>query len=199
MDYQHRSNTPEELRDRFNTPREVFYGLKKMFPFELDVAASSHNALCEKFIDKEQDSLNTDWNQFVSKGAFAWCNPPYSKIKPWVDKAGAEAHRNKICTVMLVPSDTSGEWYSLARYLGCAVWQIIGGYAEKGRWHSGRISFLRDDTKEAVKGNPKGSMLLIFDPYMRYRDRDITLGYIIRQGERHGTATDLQPQKQQLA
>ena len=145
LNTENKSNTPPNIRDLWQTPETLFNKLDKEFNFTCDVAASELNKLCERYIDEEADALKCLW-----WGAVNWCNPPYSDIGPWVDKA-AEQHKKGNTTVMLVPADTSVKWFKRA-YDSCnGVWFI-----------SGRLSFINADSQQPVNGNNKGSVLLIW-------------------------------------
>lgn len=160
------SNTPPEHRDSWRTPPELFAGINAEFRFSGDAAASADNALHHCYLTEKQDALKADWIKHFG-GGFVWCNPPYSSITPWVEKANQECI-NGIGTVMLVPSDTSVGWFNLARQACTEVRFITGG----------RLSFIRADTGKPVNGNNKGSMLIIWNPYRPaaghtgYVDRD---------------------------
>lgn len=78
-----RRGAVDKVDDR-RTPRSLFGPLNEEFGFTLDVAASRANALAEAFFDRESDGLTQPWSGVV------WCNPPYSDIRPWVEKARAE-------------------------------------------------------------------------------------------------------------
>ena len=81
----HPQQGPNEKVDDRETPPEVFAEFDRRFgPFTLDVAASAHNAKCADFYSIEDDGLEMDWPGVV------WCNPPYSDIRPWIEKAWAE-------------------------------------------------------------------------------------------------------------
>ncbi|NHX34189.1 phage N-6-adenine-methyltransferase, partial [Escherichia coli] len=80
------SNTAPEDKDCWQTPQWLFEALTLEFGFWLDAAANEQNALCPYFLTIEQNALQSDW---VSRGAI-WCNPPYSKIKPWIAKAAEQ-------------------------------------------------------------------------------------------------------------
>ena len=54
----------------------------------------------------ENDGLNLPWRDHT------YVNPPYSKPKPWVEKAISEMHKGKTIA-MLLPVDTSTEWYRM--------------------------------------------------------------------------------------
>lgn len=96
----------EKVDDRETTP-EVFAELDKRFgPFTLDVAASDHNAKCIHFYSIEDDGLACGWQSDT-----VWCNPPYSNIRPWVEKAWEEWHLRNFYEnqlrriVMLLPAN----------------------------------------------------------------------------------------------
>ncbi|HAB24645.1 MAG TPA: phage N-6-adenine-methyltransferase [Pantoea sp.] len=159
------SSTPVDIRDLWQTPPEIFAALNRDFRFVADVAASAQNHLLPTYFTEQNDALAQEWAGRLPIG-FAWCNPPYSDITPWVQKA-AEECRKGIGTVMLVPADTSVGWFSMARNSCTEVRFIIDG----------RLSFIRADTGKPVNGNNKGSMLLIWNPFTS--DFGIT-GYVSR-------------------
>lgn len=148
MNTEHKSNTPKEIRDLWMTPKFVFDYYDRRFGFYMDVAASKENSLCEHYYSVDHDSLSDD----CSWDGVCWCNPPYSKIMPWVKKAIDEMERGSV-TVMLIPADTSVKWFKLA-YENCTECHFI----------SGRLSFINEETKQPVNGNNKGSVVFIFDP-----------------------------------
>lgn len=145
MSTEHKSDTPKGIRDLWQTPKELFNSLNKEFNFTMDVAASHENTLVNgNYWTEKDDALSQNW-RFVN-----WCNPPYSDIGPWVNKAILE-HKQGCTTVMLVPSDTSVKWLKRA-YRSC----------NEVRFISGRISFINAETQKPVSGNNKGSVLFIW-------------------------------------
>lgn len=166
------SNTPAEQRDLWRTPPSLFAALDAEFCFQLDAAAAPHNALCRKFITQEQNTLETPWSDYLTIPGYAWMNPPYSNITPFVKKAAAESI-NQIGTVMLVPSDTSVGWFKEALQTASEVRLIT----------SGRLAFINPVTGKPVSGNNKGSMLIIWHPYPRTHcefttvDRDVLMEF----------------------
>lgn len=60
---------------------------------------------------------------------------------------------------MLIPADTSVGWFNSALETVDEVRLITGG----------RISFINAETKKPVSGNNKGSMFLIWRPYITPR------------------------------
>ena len=146
--------------DLWATPPEVFEALDKEFCFGFDVCAEEETAKCRRFWTVESDALSKDWaidtmesfqgERFPSGTLF--CNPPYSKITPWVEKA-IEAQLKGACTVMLVMCDPSVKWFSLAQQ-----------YASETRFvTNGRLAFLKNGVPQ--KGNNKGSVIFVFDPH----------------------------------
>lgn len=96
-----------EVDDRATTP-EVFAPLHKRFAFTIDVAASTHNAKLPRFYTPAEDGLAQSW-----AGERVWCNPPYSQIEPWVQKAWDEWGRGRAeLVVMLLPANrTEQRWW----------------------------------------------------------------------------------------
>lgn len=142
----YKSNTPESSRDLWQTPINLFNQLNKEFNFACDVAASRDNRLCKMYFDEAGNALDPMCDWFKSN----WCNPPYSKILPWVQKARIEHEKGK-SIVMLVPGDTSVKWFKEA-YESC----------NEVRFISGRLSFINAETQKPVSGNNKGSVLFIW-------------------------------------
>lgn len=143
---ENKSNTPKEIRDLWQTPKSLFEKLDREFDFGCDVAASDENTLCDSWFTEKDNAIDPDWVWGLSN----WCNPPYSDIGPWVDKA-AQQHDLGKTTVMLVPADTSVKWFKRA-YETCNDIRFI----------SGRLAFINADTQKPVSGNNKGSVLLIW-------------------------------------
>lgn len=166
------SNTPAEQRDLWRTPPALFAALDAEFCFQLDAAAEEHNALCRKFITSDQDTLITPWGDHMNLPGYAWLNPPYSDITPFVKKAAIESE-NRIGTVMLVPADTSVGWFKEAIQAASEVRFITAG----------RMAFINPVTGKPVSGNNKGSMLIIWHPYPRTHcefttvDRDVLMEF----------------------
>jgi phage N-6-adenine-methyltransferase len=91
--------------DRQTSP-ELFARLTARFNFTLDVAASDRNAQCSSYFTPERNGLGQPWTGRV------WCNPPYSNIEPWVEKAWHEYHCGVELIVMLLPANrTEQGWW----------------------------------------------------------------------------------------
>lgn len=179
------STTPEETRDMTMTPGWLYQAMDAEFHFSLDAAALPETALCPRYLTPDIDALNVDWGDFISpsvRSPWVWLNPPYSDICPWVEKV-IEQQAKGIGTVMLVPQDTSTEWYPAER--ASEVRHIVGYRDERGKWRNGRIHFINKATGEEMKGNPKGSMFLIFAPGWcgECRIRDVSKQALILAGQ----------------
>lgn len=97
-----------EVDERATSP-EVFGPLDERFRFTLDVAALPHNAKLARFFTPEDDGLTRPW-----AGERVWCNPPYSSIEPWLQKAWYEWSQpdGVELVVMLLPANrTEQGWW----------------------------------------------------------------------------------------
>ncbi len=91
--------------DDFRTPPELYRCFDEINSFDCDVAASDENALCERYFTKDDNALFQEWS------LKNWCNPPYSSIAPWIEKALIERDKGR-ATVMLLPVRTSNGYFS---------------------------------------------------------------------------------------
>ena len=143
------STTPESERDSWATPPFIFHWLDDAFIFDVDLAASHKNKKCERYFTVDDDALNNDWHGFDSKTGF--CNPPYSNISPWINKAIQESKLG-FTTVMLIPTPNGESYYN-----------DVFENATEIVFITGRLSFIAADGKPK-SGNPKGSCVVIFRP-----------------------------------
>lgn len=148
-----RAAATDEIDDRATTI-EVFAPLQDRYGFTIDVAAAAHNAKLPRFYDIDSDGLTQPWD-----GERVWCNPPYSNIRPWVEKAWT-SHADLI--VMLLPANRTEQrwWQDL-------VEPVLREQSPSFRCEflSGRIRFLRKGQTE-IKPNerpPFGCCLLIWE------------------------------------
>ena len=103
-----RAYMPVSATDDWATPLDLYSQLHAIHDFDMDVAASSSNALCDEWFgldhpdETRRDGLTGDWAGHV------WCNPPYGRgIKDWVLKASM--HTDLV--VMLLPARTDTRWF----------------------------------------------------------------------------------------
>ncbi|MGH7634415.1 MAG: DNA N-6-adenine-methyltransferase [Gemmatimonadaceae bacterium] len=98
-----RNHPQQKVRDFVDdrrTPLTLFGPLNERHQFTLDAAASAANALCPKFYDRDTDGLLWPW-----KGERVWCNPPFSRLEPWIAKAWREMREGCEVVVMLLPAN----------------------------------------------------------------------------------------------
>lgn len=99
----------DSIDDRGTDPALFAHVAGVLGPFTLDVAASPHNAKCDRYLVRSgsPDGLTATWRE-----ERVWCNPPYSDLWAWVHKAWAEWERGAEMIVLLVPSSrTEQGWW----------------------------------------------------------------------------------------
>lgn len=98
--------TKAEVDDRAVTDA-AFAPLHRRFEFTIDAAAAPHNAKLPRYWTVDDDALAQDWSD-----ERVWCNPPYSNIRPWVQKAWDQHINGCPLIVMLLPANrTEQGWW----------------------------------------------------------------------------------------
>lgn len=120
-------------RDCWRTPPALFDLLDARFKFTVDAACTSENALCSErlAVDLGHDAFLEDWGPV---GSSVWCNPPYSCLRPWLDRAALQAMAGRT-VVALIPCDTSTRYWS--EVVATLAWRVI--------FLVGRVRFVRPD------------------------------------------------------
>lgn len=88
--------------DEWSTPNYIFDVLDQTFHFTLDPCATSSNAKCDLYYTLEDDGLSQDWS-----GHVVFCNPPYSNIRAWLEKALS----SNCLSVFLLPARVDTAWF----------------------------------------------------------------------------------------
>lgn len=141
---------PGRSKQDYSTPREFVRAVchrLRIDDFSIDLAADKDNAVCDEFYTQEQDAIIQFWNPY---GGWAWCNPPYADIEPWVAKAAKES-QNGAQVAMLLPSSVGANWWR--------VW--VEPYAYQVHLN-GRLAFMPDKPKWLY---PKDCTLLLYHPW----------------------------------
>lgn len=102
---------------------------KKFGPIAFDLAANSRNAVCDHFFSKAEDSLKQDW---AALEGVLYLNPPFSNIKPWVEKCKAEGDRGANI-FFLVPASVGAKWYRANIHKKATVYFLDGRLIFKGQ------------------------------------------------------------------
>ena len=69
----------------WETPPSLLEQLYPAFTFDIDVCASRPNVRARRFFSPEDDGLSQEWS------GMCWCNPPYSEVAEWIEKARLES------------------------------------------------------------------------------------------------------------
>lgn len=137
------------------TPPDFIAAVKKRFgitEFAWDLAASKENSLAgDYYYDEEMDSLSQPWAllHHQEQANWNWCNPPYSKLAPWVHKAWLERHLGAQ-TLMLLPAAPGANWWR--------EWVHGKAYVT---YLNGRLTFVGHKTPY-----PKDLALLVYAPHV---------------------------------
>jgi len=94
-----------QVDDRALPPSE-FEKLNAKFRFTIDVAASRDNTKMTRFYSIEDCGLKASW-----AGERVYCNPPYSNISPWVEKAICDEPRAELIVMVLPANRTEQKWW----------------------------------------------------------------------------------------
>ncbi len=143
------STTPEAEKDLAQTPRWFYESLQEYLNarFEYDVCALEETAKCNNYfsIAGGVDGLLQRW------GRINFCNPPYSNINPWTDKAVQQASTPiaRSVTALLIPDKPEVGFTRHAREVADTVIHMPF-----------RLNFLRPDgtpflDKKEKKSGPK--------------------------------------------
>jgi len=142
-----------KLGDEWETPRWMWKALDDRFEFMFDAACTPQNCKIDNELGVNwpgpgdwYDGLEVEW----PTTGWVWCNPPYSNIQPWIDKALREIKRGGR-SIFLVPVRSSMPWWR-----DCLIFAT-------------RIYFLQDRVSFEMNGRPVGgspfehSCLIEFD------------------------------------
>ena len=159
-------------KDRWRTPPDLYRSMDARFRFELDAACDSDNQLAPSGLcrDLGHDALAEPW-----QASSVWCNPPYSKVEPWTQKAVTESRLRGCLVAMLIPADVSVGWWG----------RWVAPHATRVEFVSQRLRFLTPEggehrTKRSGGGLTTPSAIVIYTA----AGGPPSYGYVNRQGER---------------
>lgn len=145
------SKTPKHLRDLWQTPTYLYQYLNRIYKFDVDLACTTQNCRAPKgiYFDQGMDALKEDWRNYGNTG---FCNPPYSNIDPWVEKA-IELGSWGFNTIMVIPTLNGDKRDEMI--INNANVTII----------CGRVGFINPETGKKISGSPRGTMICDFDMF----------------------------------
>jgi phage N-6-adenine-methyltransferase len=125
--------------------------------WELDVAACDEAHLARRYFTKASNGLAQEW-----RGRAVWCNPPFSQIAAWVEKAWLEYNAARFGTLaMLLPAvKTEQAWWQqqIEPFRDAGDRPLLRTYFQPGR-----AAFSAPGLNgEPVKGSPFGCVLLVW-------------------------------------
>lgn len=132
-------------KDNWATPDSFFQSLNTKYHFQLDACAESWSAKCLQYYTELDNGLIMPWKTWT------WCNPPYSRVADWLQKAHHEAVLgNSSVVLMFARTDTKAfhQWALSAS-------EIV--------FLKGRLRFIDPATKQPGMTAPSPSMLVVFD------------------------------------
>lgn len=109
------STTPESEKDLAQTPKwfidslTAFLGIES---FELDVAsleATKKAGYCYSLAERGENSLELPWD------LWNWCNPPFSNIAAFLEKAVEQASTGYRNTAVLIPNNPETQYVRYAK------------------------------------------------------------------------------------
>jgi hypothetical protein len=100
-------------RQNWTTPLDLFARLDDEYRFTIDGASEPGNGLCSR---ASTVTAPIDWH-----GERVFCNPPWSNIRPFVDRAP-----DADLAVLLVPARTNARWFHAAIDLGAVPRFFLG-------------------------------------------------------------------------
>jgi site-specific DNA-methyltransferase (adenine-specific) len=130
---------PKSKSDKWATPTELYNQLNERFNFNFDPCPIDWK-------EGDPDGLMIEW------GTSTFCNPPYSNVAKWIQKA-AEEHRKGKKVVMLINAITDTKAFHEYIYKKAGV---------DVEFLKGRIKFVKPDGTVG-QASPKASMLVIFN------------------------------------
>lgn len=143
---------PGKSKQDYRTPPEFLEALLKKLCikcFKMDLAAEKENTVAEYYYSLTQldDASVNDWN---CQGNWAYCNPPFACLAPWVRKAWEESRRGAH-VAMLVPAGVGANW-----------WRDWVHRKADVLFLNGRLAFMPDKPKWLY---PKDCAVLLYTPY----------------------------------
>ena len=98
---------PGRSKQDYQTPPVFLEALRERIgcsDFQCDVACTPENCVGR---NRLEDGLRDDWSPL----GWNFCNPPYERIMPWVQKAWMETRDRGCKSAVLVPASVGANWW----------------------------------------------------------------------------------------
>lgn len=102
---------PGRSVQHYQTPPEFLAAVKHkldIVEFSIDLAADEQNTAADRWYDQEQNALVQPWGGF---GGWAWLNPPFGDLAPWVQRAWVTSREQGAQVALLVPAGVGSNWW----------------------------------------------------------------------------------------
>lgn len=103
------STTPESEKDCGQTPKWLISSIESLLgnTFDLDVCCLPKTAKAKNFfsLEVDQDCLKLPWVGNAYGPTLAWCNPPFSDVMTFIDRAVDQCEVHGTTTVMIIPNN----------------------------------------------------------------------------------------------
>lgn len=140
-----------KLTDEWQTPQWLFDELNREFGFTIDLCANVRNRKCQSYF---RDFIN--WpNRDLVPGNVCYMNPPYSKPKPFIEKAWDLA--KTLLVVCLIKCDPSTKCWGI-------FWDYENHKPKPGcevRFLPKRIKFIKPGGTEAGAANFPSAIIIM--------------------------------------
>ena len=100
-----------QSKQDYATPRaflDLVRTLLGIDAFTVDLAATTDNAVCSRFISPEENALR--YQVWPIPEGWGWLNPPFNDIAPWAERCARTA-RNGGKIAFLVPAAVGANWF----------------------------------------------------------------------------------------
>ncbi len=93
----------------YATPSDLREAVRNKFGhITWDLAADENNTVAKKFYTEKDDAFRQHWH---AKEGLLWLNPPFTFIRPWVERAMYESE-NGANMLVLVPAAVGARWFA---------------------------------------------------------------------------------------
>jgi len=132
-------------KDNWATPDKFFQTLNLKYQFQLDACAENWSAKCLQYYTEADNGLIMPWKTWT------WCNPPYSQIRQWYEKAVNEMHLGNSSVLLTFARTDTQAFHDFALQAS----EII--------FLQGRLRFVSPDTRKQEHPAPSPSIIAVFD------------------------------------